>query len=276
MYPAASVYPDLTLFPAANDGVNWDNPDERLFSSGLDRGVLYFDDLSVAPWNGLIGVDEIGEGSSSVLYRDGNIYYADVDAQDFKAQVRAYFWPDAFGKALGIPQATEGFYVDGQKPRKFDFSYRTLIGSGGRGDRFGHQIHLVYNAKASIGTRQRKTQNNQIQLDEFTFDLVCVPVGLPGFRPSAHYILDTRSMDTSSVAELEHILYVEARMPQPIELYDLLNFGDAITFIDHGDTTWTARGSRENIVDYGNGTWYIKNVNGTDDGGGEFTLQDTP
>ncbi len=276
MYPGPSVYPDLQLYPAANDGVNWGDPDQRLYTSGVDRGVLYFDDNVVAPWNGLIGVDEIGEGGSSVLYRDGVIYYADVEPQDFKAQVKAYMWPDEFSTALGIPEVAEGLYVDGQKPRRFDFSYRTLIGSGARGDRFGHQIHLVYNAKASLGTRSRKTRSNTVSLDEFTFDLICVPVKLPGFRPSAHYILDTRTMDTSSVAELEQILYSEARMPQPIELYDLLNFGDTITFIDHGDGTWTARGSRENIVDYGNGTWYIKNVNGTDDGGGEFTLQDTP
>lgn len=276
MYPASSVYPDLQLFPAANDGVNWDNPDERLFSSGCSRGVLYFDDLTVAPWNGLLSVDEIGEGSSSVLYRDGVIYYADVEPQDFRAQVKAYMWPDEFSKALGIPEAAEGLYVDSQKPRQFNFSYRTLIGSGGKGDRFAHQIHLVYNAKASLGTRQRKARSNQIQLDEFTFDLVCVPVKLPGFRPSAHYILDTRSMDTSSIAELEHILYVEARMPQPIELYDLLNFGDTITFIDHGNGTWTARGARANLTDHGNGTWTIRNVNGTSFPDGTFTLQNTP
>jgi len=83
-------------------------------------------------------------------------------------------------------------------------------------------------------------------------------------------------MDKSTITELEDILYVEGRMPTPIELYDLMNFGDAITFVDNGDGTWTARGSRLNLIDHNNGRWTIKNVNGVDNTDGTFTLQDTP
>ena len=256
--------------------VKWDDPDKRLYQTGCDRGAIYFDDGSAVAWNGLTGVDETGTGTSSVLYRDGNIFYSDIDPSDFTATVKAFFWPDEFGKCLGIPEITDGLYVDNQKPRKFNFTYRNLIGSGGKGDRFGHQIHLVYNALANIGTRSRKTRTNQVTLDEFTFDIIATPVKMPGLRPSAHYIIDTRTMDKPTVKALEEILYSEGRLPEPQELYDLMNFGDAITFIDHGDGTWTARGSSENLIDRGDGTWTIKNVNGTDNGDGTFTLEDTP
>lgn len=256
--------------------VNWDNPDERFYQTGCDRGAIYFDDGSAVAWNGITGVDETGSGTASVLYRDGEIYYSDVDPSDFTATVKAFFWPDQFGKCLGIPEITDGLYVDNQKPRKFNFTYRNLVGSGGRGDRFGYQIHLVYNALAVIGTRSRKTRTNQVTLDEFTFDIVATPVKMPGLRPSAHYIIDTRTMDKPTVKQLEDILYAEGRLPEPQELYDLMNFGDAIVFIDHGDGTWTARGSSDNLIDRGDGTWIIKNVLGTDHGDGTFTLQDTP
>lgn len=256
--------------------VKWDDPNQRLYQTGCDRGALYFDDGSAVAWNGLTGVDETGTGTASVLYRDGEIYYSDIDPSDFTATIKAFFWPDRFGKCLGIPEITDGLYVDNQKPRKFNMTYRNLIGSGGKGDRFGYQIHLVYNALANIGTRTRKTRTNQVQLDEFSFDIIATPVKMPGLRPSAHYIIDTRNMDKPTIKQLESILYREGRLPEPQELYDLMNFGDAITFIDHGDGTWTARGSSENLIDRGDGTWIIRNVNGTDNGDGTFVLEDTP
>lgn len=256
--------------------ITWDDPDQRFYQTGCDRGALYLaGDVAVA-WNGLTGVEENGVGSTSVLYRDGHIYYADVEPSDFTCQVSAFFWPDEFSKALGVPEITDGLYVDNQRPRQFSFTYRNLVGSGGKGDRFGYQIHLIYNAKASLGSRRRTTRTNSVTLQEFTFDIVATPVKMPGLRPSAHYIIDTRNMDNTTVAELEGILYGEGRMPDPIELYDLMNFGDAITFTDNGDGSWTARGSNDNLIDHKNGTWTIKNVNGTDHGDGTFTLVDTP
>lgn len=255
--------------------INWDNPDDRLYQTGCDRGAVYLEDGVAVAWNGLTGIDETGTGAASVLYRDGDIFYSEVEASDYTATIKAYFWPDEFGKCLGIPEITDGLYVDNQKPRKFNLTYRNLVGSGGRGDRFGYQIHLVYNALASVGTRVRRTRTREVQLEEFTFDLVATPVKMPGLRPSAHYIIDTRNMDKTTVRDLEEILYTEGRFPEPQELYDLMNFGDSIFFTNHGDGTWTARGSNKNIIDYENGTWLIRNVDGTNHGNGTFTLRDT-
>lgn len=259
--------------------IEWDKPTEQYFITGLDRGVLYPKGKPPVPWNGLTGLDEAGGGTKTVLYRDGQIYYADVEPGDFEGTLSCLFYPDAFGVCAGIPEATDGLYVDNQKPQRFDLSYRNLVGTGGTGDLFGYQIHLVYQATAVIGTRSHKTNTNVSELMPFTFDLVAVPVKLQGMRPTAHYIIDTRFLDDTTVAELEGILYgaleVAGRLPNPQELFDLMHFGSAITFIDHGDGTWTARGSRTNLVDTGGGTWQINNVNGTDNGDGTYTLEDT-
>lgn len=258
----------------------WDDLDDRYFQTGLDRGVLYPKTGIPVPWNGLTGLDEVGNGTKTILYRDGRIFYADVEPGDYEGSLSAYFYPDEFAICAGIPQATDGLFVDNQKPQRFSLSYRNLVGSGLTGDIFGYQIHLVYNATASIGTRSRKTMTNTPEIMELAFDLVAVPVKLPGMRPSAHYILDTRFIDAPTLAQLEAILYgigaVPGRMPLPLELFDLMNFGSSITFIDNLDGTWTAQGSNANIIDNGDGTWSINNVNGTDNGDGTYSLVDTP
>lgn len=273
LYPASYLYPGLG---GSTPAIEWDKADERYYQTGCDRGVLYTQDGAV-PWNGITGVTESGQGAASVLYRDGNIFYADVEPSDFSGSVNAFFWPDEFARCLGIPEIAPGLYADNQRPSRFGFSYRSLIGSGTEGDMFGYQIHLVYNAIASIGARTRKTLTNSPEIQEFSFELVAVPVRVRGYRPTAHFIIDTRGMAPGTLELLELILYgAGGRLPDPSELYDLLNFGSAITFVDNGDGTWTASGSSANLVDNGDGTWTIFNVNGTDNGDGTFVLEDTP
>jgi hypothetical protein len=253
----------------------WDDPNERYFDHGVDRGVLYVDDNAV-PWNGITGMDEAGTGSKTVLYRDGRIYLADVDPGDFEGVLNALFYPDAFAACAGIPEVGSGLFVDNQKPKRFGLAYRSLVGNGAVDDLFGYQIHLVYNAVAAIGTRSRKTMTQAPNLTEFTFDITATPIKLPGLRPSAHYIIDTRHLDPGVLESLEAILYEEGRMPVPLELYELLHFGDSIIFTDLGNGTWKASGSSSNIELTGPGTWEIRNVNGVDHGDGTYTLSDTP
>lgn len=265
--------------PAGPAEMVWDAHDERYYMTGTDRGVLYSEGAAV-PWNGIIGVTESGAGEKSVLYRDGHIYYSDVEPGDYEGSLNCFFWPDEFSKCLGMPEIAPGLYADYQKPRHFSLSYRSLIGSGNSGDMFGYQIHLVYNAIASMATRTRKTMTNTPSLDEFSFEMVATPVRVRGFRPTAHFIIDTRNMDPAVLASLEATMYghdgVPGVMPDPVWLYDLLNFGSAITFVDNLDGTWTASGSSANLIDNGDGTIQILNVNGVDHGDGTYTLSDTP
>ena len=238
------------------------------------------------PWNGITGFDESGNGDSSIHYIDGRVYLADVDPTDFSGKLTAYSWPDQFSEALGFPEAADGLYVDNQKPKQFDFAYRSLIGSGSSGDMFGYQIHLVYKAMASFSGRSRKTINNNSDPIDFGFDLVCTPVALPQYRPSAHYVIDTRHLSKATVDQLEGILYGDAthapRMPTPTELFDILNFGDAITFVKFTHPVlgecWTASGSFANVHYTGPNTFEILNVNGSwiDEPNGQYQLQDTP
>jgi len=257
----------------------WDDPDKRYYQHGLDRGVLYIQSLTAPiPWNGLVGFDEGGEGSTELLYRDGVVYLADAEPGDFVGTITSIMYPDAFGECVGIPKATDGLYVDNQKPKQFDMSYRTLVGSGSKGDMFGYQLHLVYNCMANIGQRKRNTLGSDTTPVEFTFEVVCTPVKLPGYRPTAHYIIDTRGMSPSVISEIEGIMYgvgdTPGRMPTPLELYELMNFGDTVVVHDHLDGTWTVVASSDLIEELGPDAFIMHNINGTDNGDGTYVISD--
>lgn len=282
-YPGAEkLFPSPYTYPSSSADevpMMWDKRGDRYFMHGIDRGVVYIPGKPALPWNGLSNVEEASNSGASVHYRDGRIFLTAAEAGDYSGKVSALFFPDELSECLGIVESAPGFYIDNQKPRAFGFAYRSLIGSGLTGDMFGYQIHLVYNVIASIGTRQHKTLTDQVQLDEFAFDLVATPIHVKGFRPSAHYIIDTRNMDPAAVQTLEQTLYGNGQTPGSLptaqELYDFLTFNSGITFVDNGDGTWTALGSSSNIT-VEDDIWTISNVNGTDHGDGTFTLVDTP
>lgn len=254
--------------------LTWDPPDERYYEHGLDRGVLFIPGKDPIPWNGLSGFEEGAAGTSAMLYRDGVVYLADAEASDFTGKMDALFYPDAFHECIGIPQATDGLYVDNQKPKRFDLSYRSLIGSGATDDLFGYQIHIVYNCMATIAPRSRQTLGKDTQPVMFSFDIVCTPVKMPGYRPTAHYIIDTRTMSPSTVVELETLLYGPGGLPTPEELYDLMHFGDAITVRLHTDGYFTVEGAAANVYSTGPYSFQMDNINGTDLGGGYYNLAD--
>lgn len=258
--------------------IEWNRPEERLIEYGLDRGVLYLkDSRPPVAWNGLVGLDESLSSTQTVHYRDGRIFMVDVEAGDFSATLSAFYFPDAFAELSGLIEVSDGFFADGQKPQMFDLSYRTLIGSGATGDRFGYQIHLVYNATAMISDRNRKTVTAEADLEPIKFDIQAVPEPFPGIRPTAHFTIDTRNLSQSSIEEIEDILYGDtARMPSPIELHDILNFGDEITFVLLEDGDFMVTASYRNLDLTVPGFVTIKNVNATDNGDGTYTLHDTP
>ncbi len=258
--------------------VTWGDPAQRYYEHGLDRGVLYIPGRDPLPWNGLTSFDEGGGTTSSMLYRDGVVYLADVEAGDFSGKMSALFYPDEFHECLGMPEATDGLYVDNQKPKPFGLSYRTLIGNGGDEDPFGFQIHLVYGCMASLAPLSRQSMGASSTPVAMNFDIVCTPVKLPGYRPTAHYIIDTRNMSPSRVLELETILYGDdltaGEMPTPTELFDLMNFGDAITVTLHTDGYFTVEASAANVYSTGPYSFEMTNINGTDLGGGFYSLSD--
>lgn len=266
--------------------IEWDKPDERYFTTGTDHGVLYPKNGKPAvPWNGIIGVTESGAGDTSVLYRDGIIYHTDVEPGDYSGTLSAYFWPDEFNECMGMPEVAPGLIADYQPPQHFDLTYRSLVGSGERGDMFGYQIHLIYNAIASANSRTRKTLTQTPSMDEYGFDLVATPVHVPGLRPTAHFILDSRGMDRDALSGLEYTLYQFGQMPDPSYVYDLLKYsGVMFTYVlrENGSVLISGPGKHYPGQGYGmeldsvTGKLSLFNAVAVNNGNGSYTFSDGP
>lgn len=271
----------------------WDRVEDRFFETGLDRAVLYirarqaypdFDipaiEAKAVPWNGMTAVDESGAGAAKISMMDGRPYLILPTIKEFGATVKAFTYPDEFGDLIGMAQATPGMYLDSQLSDSFDFTYRTKVGNVAEGIDHGYKIHLVYNAVVTPQSISRETLSDQINPTELAWDILAVPVPVAGYMPTAHIVIDSRNTDPAKLSDIEDLLYGnvsdDGRMPEAQEVFDILTYGDTIVIIDHGDGSWSAKGSYKNIYMIGDGIFQIDNVNAVDHGDGSYTISDTP
>jgi hypothetical protein len=233
--------------------VLWDQPGERVYETGVDRGVLYLPNEGAVPWNGLISVTEKASGGNGTpLYHDGVKYGDALVATDFEATLRAYTYPDEFMELEGTVNAGNGLFVTGQKPQRFGLSYRTKIGNDDEGIDYGYKIHILYNLLAFPSQKSFNTQNAQGSAMEFEWTLTSVPGNLQGYRATSHIILDSRHMGSLLIADIENTLYgdgiVVPRLPEISTLVSFIAGWVIIRIIDHNDGTWTAEGPDEFIT----------------------------
>lgn len=233
----------------------WDALPERLFETGIERGVLYLPNLSVV-WNGLIGVDEdFSEEENEPLYYDGVKY---LDAQllgDFRATLKAFTYPDEFLECEGVTPLTQvgysdadGAYFDYQDPIPFGLSYRTLVGNGPESLDYNHyKLHLVYNATIDKDDVTYETVTETQTPIEFSWQISAVPEPVTAeYRPTAHVIFDTQYLDPGFVVHLEERLYgTPTSDPYLPSLKELMLWAPEwcpdLTVWDHGDGTWSAQ-----------------------------------
>src|SRR3954470_19060454 len=135
--------------------LTWDQVGERLYETGVDRGVLYLPDNTGAyvdgvAWNGLTTVTESpGGADSNPQYADNIKYLNLISYEEFGATIEAFTYPDEFAECDGTLEPAPGVLV-GQQPRKaFGLSYRSRLGNDVAGNEFGYKLHLIYGAQAA-------------------------------------------------------------------------------------------------------------------------------
>lgn len=209
----------------------WDQAGERLYETGTDRGVVYplnttthlYD--SGYAWNGLTAVSENPSGAeASPLYAD-NIKYLELrSAEEFGATLEAYTYPDEFAVLDGSASLASGVYVGQQKRGVFGLSYRTLIGNDEEGNDYGYKLHLVYGAVASPSEKAYSTVNDSPEAVTFSWEITTTPVNvvdsngvpIPGFKPTAHIVIDSTKANATCLAALEEILYGRDASTDPV------------------------------------------------------------
>lgn len=228
----------------------WDQAGSRFYESGLDRGVLYLPDGSGVPWNGLISVSESApETNASQIYFDG-IKYADVLALgNFSASLKAYTYPDEFLELEGILEVGNGLFVTNQQPIRFGLSYRVKISNDI--DDQGYKIHVLYNLIATPVQINYQTNSSESEAIEFEWAITSIPDEIPGFRPTAHLIFDTRYMGALLIQDIETTLYGDdfndAKLPSISTLTSFIGEWVIIRITDNYDGTWTATGP-DNLI----------------------------
>lgn len=224
--------------------VVWDEVGDRLFETGLDRGVLFFPEGGGVAWNGLISVEEENDSSVQSVYFDGVKFNDIVTVGDFAGTLTAYTYPDEFLRFEGVVEDQRGVLVTAQPMERFHLTYRTRIGNDVDGAEHGYRIHILYNLTAIPSNREYRTMALEVEPMEFQWDITAVPEEIDAHRPTAHVIIDTRKVDPLLVEDLESILYGDAendpRLPSLKGLSSFIRKWDRLIIIDNGNGTWTA------------------------------------
>jgi hypothetical protein len=165
-------------------------------------------------------------GDANPYYLDGQVVLNIPAGENFSATLEAFAFPLEFAPCAGRLQLGAGLYASDQPKISFGFSYRTLLADDVEGTTLGYRIHVVYGATAKISDFAHETESDSVSLKTYSWLITTVPVEVPNFRPTAHFVVDTRRVTLDTLNAVEAILYGDdnndARLPTGIELNTLL------------------------------------------------------
>lgn len=188
--------------------VTWDASGERLYQTGIDRGMIYLEDGTVSTWNGLVSVTENPSGGDSVAtYLDGQKVLNVPVGDNYEGTIESLSLPLTAAACAGWGILQYGLYASNQPKETFGFSYRTLIGDDVNGTNFAYRIHVIFNCTAKASDFTHETVKDQPSLKSYSWGITAVPVSFSSRRPTAHVIFDTRVQSSPTITAIEALLY---------------------------------------------------------------------
>jgi hypothetical protein len=212
----------------------WDATGTRYYNYGVDRGVMYpFSEAKYqkgVAWSGLINVTQSPDGAEANDFYGDNVKYGSIrSVEKFKGSISVYSYPPEFAVCNGEATLVPGVTIGQQGREPFGFSYRTMIGDDTSSDPKNYYIHLVYGATVSPTEESYDTINDSPSpmTMEYSFDTTPVPV--TGYKPTAHLMIDSRTVTPEKLKEIEDTLYgtdsepaIEPKLLLPDELKAIL------------------------------------------------------
>jgi hypothetical protein len=219
--------------------LTWDQVGERLYETGVDKGVLYIPNgsgvytMGVA-WNGLVSVTESPSGAEASPQFADNIKYLNlVSAEEFGGTLEAFTYPDEFGQCDGTAAPSPGVLLGQQSRKSFGLAYRTRLGNDIDGVDHGYKLHLIYGALAAPSEKAYSTINDAPEAITFSWEITTSPVAVTSYKPTSFMAIDSTLVDPTDLTNLELILYgdtgVDPRLPLPDEVVSL--FAGSITVV---------------------------------------------
>jgi hypothetical protein len=212
--------------------LEWDKTGERLYRTGVDRGVLYQLDageyVDGVPWNGLTNVTASPSGAeSNKKYADNMVYLNLLSVEEFGGTIEALSYPDEFEQNDGSAVPTPGVTIGQQRRKPFGFCYRTLIGNDVEANDYGYELNLVWGALAAPSEKASETVNDSPEPTAFSWEISTTPVnvgtvlGIP-YKPTAKMTVNSLKTDPAKLAALEDALYgtasTDAILPLPADV----------------------------------------------------------
>ena len=221
----------------------WDQVGERIYETGVSKGVLYKEDGYGVAWNGLTSIEESMGNEVEPVYFDGVKFNDIVTVGDFAAVVRAFTYPEEFLYYEGTYLEQAGFYVTVN--RKVDLVCHTkheLVTILLVQKRDTRSSFIQFNCASA--QRDYQTLSLDTEPIEFEWTISAIPEEIENYRPTAHVIFDSRHMDPNMLADLEDIIYgdedSDAQLPSLKGLATFIRKWDRLIITDNGDGTWTA------------------------------------
>lgn len=206
----------------------WDATGERLYETGVDRGVLYPIQADGkyskgVVWNGLTAITESPSGAeATALYADNIKYLNLISAEEFGATIEAYMYPYEFSLCNGEAELVEGISVGQQARQVFGMCYRTVVGNDVASNAHGYKLHLLYGCLAAPSERAYSSINDSPEAITFSWEVKTTPVNVTGHKPTACLTIDSTKVDAEKLAALEAALYgtddKDAYLPLPDEI----------------------------------------------------------
>jgi len=205
----------------------WDQTGDRVYETGVERGVLYIPNNGVYDtgfaWNGLTTVTESPSGADPTpLYADNIKYLNLISYEQFGGTIEAYTYPDEFAQCDGTAVPSPGVNVGQQTRKTFGLSYCTKVGNDTDAVDYGHKLHLIYSAIAAPSEKAFATINDTPDAITFSWAFSTTAIPVTGLRPTSLLVIDSTKVDAGNLTTLENALYgtpgLEPRLPLPDEV----------------------------------------------------------
>lgn len=208
--------------------LTWDQTGERLFETGVDKGVLFVQGPTGTygpgiPWNGLISVTESPTGAeANPQYADNQKYLNLTSAEEFEGTIEAFTYPDEFMACEGSVELAAGVAIGQQRRSQFALCYRTKIGNDVNGQDHGYKIHIIYGAMAAPSEKAYTTINDSPEATTFSWELTTTPVPVTGHGPTATVTINSLTATPADLTAFETLIYggaaTESELPMPDEI----------------------------------------------------------
>lgn len=214
----------------------WDKTGERLFETGVEKGVLFPYANSAygtgVAWNGLTGVTESPSGAEATALWADNIKYLNLmSTEEYGATIEAYMYPDEFKPCNGEAELSAGVSLGQQKRSMFGLSYVTRLGNDVDGSDHGYKIHLIYGCLAAPSEKNYESINDSPEAMTLSWEISTTPVEVTtgNYKPTASITIDSTKVKADELKKLEDMLYgtdeTDPKLPMPDELATIFTAG---------------------------------------------------